>query len=214
MGLSGVRIVADDSVTLGSNFVAGANKEGFHLKNVNFRRDFSADILADVAKARAGDRCQKCGAVLRVVRGMEVGHVFKLGTSIAEKMGAFFTDQNGASRPVIMGSYGIGIGRLMSAVIELNHDDKGIIWQKAIAPFQVYLGPLYRGDPQLGDLVEKLYHDLVQQGIETLLDDRAEESAGVKFNDADLLGIPVRLTVSSRSLQKGGVELKREAQTY
>jgi prolyl-tRNA synthetase len=209
VGLNGVKIVADDSVNMASNFVAGANKEGYHLKNVNFPRDFKADVLADVARARAGDRCLKCGAVLRTVRGMEVGHVFKLGTSIAEKMGAFFTDQDGSSRPVIMGSYGIGIGRLMSAVIELNHDDKGIVWPKTIAPFRVYLCPLYKGDKEVIDLAEKLYKELNAQGIETLLDDRAEESAGVKFNDADLLGIPVRLTVSSRSLQKGGVELKQ-----
>ena len=208
VGLSGVKIVADDSVTMASNLVAGANKEGYHLKNVNFPRDFKADTLADVARARAGDRCLKCGAILRSVRGMEVGHVFKLGTSIAEKMGAFFTDQSGSSRPVIMGSYGIGIGRLMSAVIELNHDDKGIIWPKAIAPFQVYLCPLYKGDQAVSELAEKLYEELNAQGIETLLDDRAEESAGVKFNDADLLGIPVRLTISPRSLKNGGVEFK------
>ncbi len=209
VGLCDIKIVADDSVSTASNLVAGANKQGYHLINVNFGRDFKADVVADVARARAGDRCLKCGAALRSVRGMEVGHVFKLGTSIAEKIGAFFTDQNGSSRPVIMGSYGIGIGRLMSAVIELNHDEKGIVWPKAIAPFQVYLCPLYKGDNEIIKLAEKLYQELNEQGIEVLLDDRSEESAGVKFNDADLLGIPVRLTISSRSLQKGGVELKQ-----
>jgi prolyl-tRNA synthetase len=138
---------------------------------------------------------------------MEIGHVFKLGTSISDKLGAGFVDDNGASHPIIMGCYGIGIGRLMAAVIELNHDDKGIIWPASIAPYQVYLCPLYMDNAEVVKQADSLYETLNGMGIEVLYDDRAE-SPGVKFNDADLLGIPVRITVSPRSLEKGSVEIK------
>ena len=207
VGLGGVKIVADESVASGTNFVAGANKAGRHLRNVNFPRDFNGDIVADIAKAKAGDTCTTCGGSLRTVRGMEVGHVFKLGTSISSKLGASFVDESGASHPIIMGCYGIGIGRLMAAVIELNHDDKGIIWPKSVAPYQVYLCPLYMDNAEVVKQADTLYSELSGMGIEVLYDDRTE-SPGVKFNDADLLGIPVRITVSPRSLEKGSVEIK------
>ena len=163
--------------------------------------------MADIAKAKAGDTCTTCGGSLRTVRGMEVGHVFKLGTSISSKLGASFVDESGASHPIIMGCYGIGIGRLMAAVIELNHDDKGIIWPKSVAPYQVYLCPLYMDNAEVVKQADTLYSELSGMGIEVLYDDRTE-SPGVKFNDADLLGIPVRITVSPRSLEKGSVEIK------
>jgi len=207
VGLRGVRIVADESVSSGTNFVAGANKQGRHLRNVNYPRDFKADIVADIAKASAGDTCTTCGGTLHAVRGMEVGHIFKLGTSISDKLGASFVDESGASHPIIMGCYGIGIGRLMAAVIELNHDDKGIIWPKSVAPYHVYLCPLYMDNAGVDKQADRLYKELTEAGIEVLYDDRAE-SPGVKFNDADLLGIPVRLTISPRSLEKGSVEIK------
>ena len=207
VGVLGVRVVADESVTSGSNFVAGANKQGRHLRNVNYPRDFKSEMVADISRARAGDACAACGGALRSVRGMEVGHVFKLGTSISEKLGASFVDESGASHPVIMGCYGIGIGRLMAAVIELNHDDKGIMWPKSVAPFQVYLCPLYMDNAEVVKQADGLYETLTGMGIEVLYDDRTE-SPGVKFNDADLLGIPVRVTVSPRSLEKGSVEIK------
>ncbi len=207
VGMLGVRVIADISVTSGTNFVAGANKQGRHLKNVNYPRDFKTEIVADISKAKAGDACAVCGSALRTVRGMEIGHVFKLGTSISDKLGACFVDENGASHPIIMGCYGIGIGRLMAAVIELNHDDKGIIWPPAIAPYQVYLCPLYMDNAEVVKQADGLYETLTGMGIEVLYDDRAE-SPGVKFNDADLLGIPVRITVSPRSLEKGSVEVK------
>jgi prolyl-tRNA synthetase len=207
VGLSGIKVIVDDSVSSGTNFVAGANKAGYHLKNVNYPRDFTANTISDIARVRAGDKCLKCGSTLRAVRGMEVGHVFKLGTSIAEKIGAFFVDSNGTSRPIIMGSYGIGIGRLMAAIIELNHDDKGIIWPKSVAPYSVYLCPLYMDNADVVEKADKLFTELITLGIEVLYDDRAE-SPGVKFNDADLLGIPVRITISPRSLEKGCVEIK------
>ncbi|MCL2281670.1 MAG: proline--tRNA ligase [Dehalococcoidia bacterium] len=207
VGLRGIKIVADESVLSGANFVAGANKAGYHLKNVNYLRDFTADIIADIAKAKAGDACTICGGTLRTMRGMEVGHVFKLGISISGKLGANFVDESDAPRPIIMGCYGIGIGRLMAAIIELNHDDKGIIWPMSVAPFQIALCPLYVDNAAVVKQADSLYKGLTNLGYEVLYDDRIE-SPGVKFNDADLLGMPLRITVSPRSLEKGSVEIK------
>jgi prolyl-tRNA synthetase len=211
VGLVGVRIIADDSLESGTNFVAGANKAGCHFRNVNYGRDFKADVKADIAKASSGHICSNCGGSLAVQRGMEVGHVFKLGTAISRAIGAIFVDQQGQSQPVIMGSYGIGVGRLMAAVIELNHDDKGIMWPAAVAPYQVYLCSLYTDNPEVVRRADKVYEELVEKGVEVLYDDRPE-SPGVKFNDADLLGIPVRVTISPRSLEKGSAEIKKRAE--
>jgi len=207
IGISGIKVVADDSITTGTNFVAGANKPDKHLKNVNYPRDFKADLINDIAKARAGDRCPKCGGKLSSNHGIEVGHTFKLGTFISQKLGAFFIDQSGQSHPIVMGCYGIGLGRLLAAAIEQNHDDKGIIWPLAIAPFHIYLCPLYPENPQVIATAEKLYADLTAEDLEVLFDDR-NESPGVKFNDADLLGIPLRVTISPRTLEKNSVEIK------
>jgi len=136
-----------------------------------------------------------------------VGHVFKLGTFLSEKMGAFYIDANGESKPIVMGCYGIGVGRLMAAIIDINHDDKGIIWPQNIAPYQVYVCPLFLEDTRVAEKAESLYKELENMGMEVLYDDRSE-STGVKFNDADLLGIPLRITVSPRSLEKGCIEVK------
>jgi prolyl-tRNA synthetase len=207
VGLKGMKIIADDSITLGSNYVAGANKPDVHLKNVNYPRDFEVSIMADIATARPDDGCPKCGGKLLSSLGIEVGHVFKLGTFLSEKLGASFLDQNGVSRTIIMGTYGIGLGRLLAAAIEQNNDEKGIIWPLSIAPFHVYLCPLRLENPDVTEAAEKIYQDLTNQNIEVLYDDR-DESPGVKFNDADLLGIPMRLTVSPRTLQSQSIELK------
>ncbi len=207
VGITGIRVVADDSITSGTNFVAGANKPATHLKNVNYPRDFKVDIMADIARAHAGDACPRCGAKLSSTRGIEVGHIFKLGTFLSEKLGASFIDANGTSHPVVMGCYGIGLGRLLAAAIEQNHDDKGIIWPMAIAPYHIHLCPLYRENSRVATVSENLYADLEAQGLEVLFDDR-NESPGVKFNDADLLGIPIRVTVSPRTLEKNSVEVK------
>ena len=211
VGLRNIKVVADDSVTLGANLVAGANKAETHLRNVNYPRDFAANIVADIAKARAGEGCPRCRGKLLSAHGIEVGHIFKLGTFLSEKLGASFTDPNGDSHPIIMGCYGIGLGRLLAAAIEQNHDDKGIIWPPSIAPYHLYLCPLYFDNPEVAATAERLYTELAQAGWEVLFDDRME-SPGVKFNDADLLGIPVRVTVSPRTLEKGSVELKRRAE--
>jgi len=207
VGLKGIKIVADDSVNCGGNFVAGANKEDTHIKNVNYPRDFAADIVADITLARSGDTCANCGGRLLSKRGVEVGHIFKLGTFLSEKLGANYIDAGGISRPIVMGCYGIGVGRLLAAVIEINHDDKGIIWPLSVAPYQIYLCPLFMENEDVCAQAEKLYDELTALGLEVLYDDRSE-STGVKFNDADLLGIPLRVTVSPRSLEKGSVEIK------
>ncbi len=207
IGISDVKVIADDSITSAANFIAGANKPDTHLKNVNYPRDFRVDLITDIARARAGDGCPECGGKLSSTHGIEVGHTFKLGTFISQKLGAHFIDANGVSQPIVMGCYGIGLGRLLAAAIEQNHDDKGIIWSLAIAPYHIYLCPLYLENPQVATTAENLYADLISQGLEVLFDDR-KESPGVKFNDADLLGIPIRVTISPRTLERNSVEVK------
>jgi prolyl-tRNA synthetase len=207
VGLKGIKVVADDSINLGSNFVAGANKPDTHLKNINYPRDFKAEFVADIAVARAGDSCTRCGGKLLSRHGIEVGHVFKLGTFLSEKLGAFYLDQNGISRPICMGCYGIGLGRLMAAAVEQGHDDKGIIWPLPIAPYQIHLCALRIEDSKIIETAERLYAALATDGFDVLYDDR-NESPGIKFNDADLIGIPLRLTISPRTLQNQSVEMK------
>jgi prolyl-tRNA synthetase len=207
VGVKGIKIVADDSITLGSNFIVGANRRGYHLRNANYPRDFQVDVVADIALARAGDSCPRCQSSLSSARGIEVGHVFKLGTFISEKFGAYFLDSEGKSRPIVMGCYGIGLGRLLAAIVEQSHDDKGIIWPLSVAPYEVYLCPLQLDKTPVATAAEKIYHDLQKEGIEVLFDDR-DDSPGVKFNDADLLGIPLRLTLSPRTLQSQSIEAK------
>lgn len=207
LGIKNVRTVGDDSITLGRNFVAGANKPDTHLKNVNYPRDFKVDILEDIALARAGQACPRCQGRLEATPGIEVGHVFKLGTFLSERLGVKFLDRAGNSRPIIMGCYGIGLGRLMAAIIEHSHDEKGIIWPPSVAPYHIYLCPLQMDSPEVAGAAEEIYRELQNEGLEVLYDDRVE-SPGVKFNDADLLGIPLRLTVSPRTLKDGNVEIK------
>jgi prolyl-tRNA synthetase len=207
IGIKGIKIVADDSITLGSNFIAGANKPDTHLKNANYPRDFKVDIIADIAVAQPGDSCPKCNGRLLSRHGIEVGHIFKLGTFLSENLGAYFLDRNGTSQPITMGCYGIGLGRLLAAAVEQNHDDKGIIWPVAIAPYHIYLCPLRSENSDVAETAEKIYKDLTSANLEVLFDDR-DESPGVKFNDADLLGIPLRLTVSPRTLENQSIEIK------
>ena len=212
VGLKGIKSVADDSINMGSNFVVGANKPDYHLKNANYPRDFEVDVITDIALARPGQRCIKCGGKLKSVKGIEVGHVFKLGTVYSEKTDAYYLDSEGNQKPVVMGCYGIGVGRLLAAAIEQNHDDKGIIWPVSIAPYHVYLCALNMDrSEEVVSAAESLYRDLQTAGIEVLFDDR-NESPGIKFNDADLLGMPIRLLVSPKSLGNGGVEIKRRGE--
>ena len=207
VGVSGINIIADDSITMGGNFIAGANKAEHHLINVNYPRDFQVDIVLDIATAKAGHICPKCSEKLKTQKGIEVGHTFKLGTAFSEKLDARYLDKEGVRKPILMGCYGIGVGRLLAATIEQNHDDKGIVWPINIAPYHVHLCALSISDPQVQAAAEELYQQLTVGGIDVLYDDR-QESAGIKFNDADLLGMPVRLTISPRTIKAGQIELK------
>jgi len=208
IGVKNLLILADESVQE-ANLASGANSEGKHCLNSNYGRDFSAERLLDLALAHRGLPCPCCASPYEEVRGIEVGHIFKLGTVISEALNAEFTDEDGVSRPLIMGCYGIGVGRLLAAAVEQNHDQNGIIWPLAIAPYQVLITPLYGQDSkETAQAAEKLYADLWENGIETLLDDRSE-SAGVKFNDADLIGIPIRITIGKKTLAEKSCEVKR-----
>ncbi|MBL8155192.1 MAG: proline--tRNA ligase [Anaerolineae bacterium] len=209
IGVKNALVVVDEMIPTSPNLVAGANESGYHFLNVNYGRDFKADIVADIISARDGDPCPNCGQPLRTVRGVEVGNIFKLGTRYSDSLGCSFLDQEGKSRPIIMGSYGIGVGRLLACVAEQHHDDKGLIWPISVAPYAVYLVVI--PDEQAKAAGEQLYTALREAGVDVLIDDR-DERAGVKFNDADLIGLPIRLTVSKKSMEKGGVELKRRDQ--
>ena len=212
VGLEGIRTIADDSITLGSNFVVGANRQDYHLRNANYPRDFQVDLVTDIALAEAGSECIKCGTALKAMRGIEVGHVFKLGTGYSETFGATFLDQEGNLNPIIMGCYGIGVGRLLAAALEQNHDEKGMMLPPPIAPYQVYMCALGGENEEVSRSTETLYGQLEEAGIEVLLDDRGE-SPGVKFNDADLLGLPIRLVVSPRTLRTASVEVKKRKES-
>ena len=201
--IENVLVVVDDTIPASPNLVAGANAEGFHLRNVNYGRDFTAAVVADIAVADEGHRCSACGGSLTARRGVEVGNIFKLGTKYSEAVGCTFLDRDGKENPVIMGSYGIGVGRLLACAAEEHHDQQGLVWPVSIAPYQVQLVALRGGEEE----ASVLYEELKQAGIEVLFDDR-DERPGVKFNDADLIGIPLRVTVSQRSVEAGGVEFK------
>lgn len=204
IGLKGAVVVVDDLVTTSPNLVAGANDEGYHLLNTNYGRDYKADIVTDLATAEAGAPCPDCGTPLCSERGVEVGNIFQLGTRYSDSLGCKFLDKDGRTKPVIMGSYGIGSGRLFACIAEAFHDDMGLIWPITVAPYHVHLVAM-KGGQQAAD---QLFTELQADGVQVLYDDR-DETPGVKFNDADLIGLPLRLTVSDRSLKQGGVEFKR-----
>jgi prolyl-tRNA synthetase len=212
VGLKGIKVVADDSVLTSPNLVAGANKPDVHYRNVNHGRDWQADLITDISVARAGDGCARCGGMLETKRGMEMGHVFKLGTVYTDRLGAAFSDEAGELKSAIMGCYGIGVGRVFAAAIQANHDERGITWPRELTPYDVHLVGLGFDKPGVRESAEQVYQQLVDAGLEVLYDDREEGSAGVKFNDADLLGMPVRVTVSPRSIENGGAEVKRRTE--
>jgi len=208
VGLKGISVVADPAVKSMSNAVAGANRQDMHLCNVNVPRDFSPEIFKDIRIAKDGDGCLRCSGTLHLSRGIEVGHVFKLGTKYSEAMGATFLDEDGKSKPMIMGCYGIGVGRTAAAAIEQNHDQNGICWPLPIAPFSVLVLPLNVKSEEVKRAAEKIYEELNLEGIDTLLDDR-NERAGLKFKDADLIGIPLRVVIGDKGLKDGIVEIKQ-----
>ncbi|MGA1197819.1 MAG: His/Gly/Thr/Pro-type tRNA ligase C-terminal domain-containing protein, partial [Candidatus Latescibacterota bacterium] len=208
IGVKDALIIVDDAIAKGFNFVSGANKEGYHNLNVNMGRDFEADIITDLVAVSEGMACPNCATPLDSTRGIEVGNIFKLGSKYSKSMNAQVLDENGKAQTIIMGCYGIGVGRLLACIIEEHHDDNGIIWPISVAPFQVEIVVL-TGKQPAGELeaAEKLYGELKAVGIDVLLDDR-DERPGVKFNDADLIGIPIRLTVGARGLANGQIEMK------
>jgi prolyl-tRNA synthetase len=209
VGLKNTLVVVDDLIPSSPNLVAGANELGYHLLNVNYGRDYQADLVVDIAAAHEGDGCPVCGSSLHETRGVEVGNIFKLGTRYSEAMGCHYLDAQGQPNPVVMGSYGIGIGRLLACIAEQHHDEAGLIWPITIAPYPVHLVLLVgRGSNETREIAERLYTQLASAGLQALYDDRLE-SPGVKFNDADLIGLPIRLTVSERAMKSGGVEFKR-----
>jgi len=201
-----VQLVADESVRGLADFVAGANKVDAHVAGVNWGRDAEPSAWADLLLVTGGDPCPRCDGTLEGFRGIEVGHIFKLGTKYSEKLGCNFTDEEGNDRPMIMGCYGLGIGRTVAAAIEQNHDADGIIWPRPLAPFEVLLSVLNPDDAAAAAAADRLYAELAAKGIDVLYDDR-DERPGVKFKDADLLGIPVRVVVGAKSLAAGKVEL-------
>jgi prolyl-tRNA synthetase len=200
-------VVVDESAAESPNLVAGANEEGWHLLNTNVGRDYEADRIADIAAVDEGYPCVTCGSPLRATRGVEVGNIFKLGTHFSVPLGANYLDEDGTEKPIVMGSYGIGVGRLFACIAEEHHDDRGLLWPPAIAPFTVHVCAL---GPEGLAAADGIVESLEAAGIDVLLDDRGERP-GVQFTDAELIGCPIRLTVSKRSLEAGGIEVSLRA---
>ena len=189
------------------NAVAGANEADAHYKNVTPKRDFGEAIVTDIRLVQEGDPCPRCGAPLKMTRGIEAGQVFMLGTKYSEALHATFLDESGKEKPLVMGCYGIGVGRTMAAAIEQNNDKDGIIWPRAIAPFEVVVVPVNAKVPEQLDLAETIYGELKAAGVDVLLDDR-KERAGVKFKDCDLIGYPLRIIVGPKAVEEGTIELR------
>ncbi len=207
-----IPIIADFAIQGMKNFVTGGNKNDMHLKNVNLGRDFTIERFGDIRMITPEDSCARCGEEIRFGRGIEVGHVFKLGTKYSRALKAIFLDEEGKERPIIMGCYGIGVGRTVAAAIEQNNDEDGIVFPIPISPFEVSILPLQMHDAAVVDIAEKTYKKLIDHHIDVLLDDR-DERAGVKFKDADLIGTPIRVTVGSRGVKEGQMEIKLRSES-
>lgn len=205
-----IKVVADQEVTVMENFYVGGNEKNFHLQNVNYERDFQVDAVADLRQITTSDPCPECGGQLELTEGIEVGHIFKLGTGYSESMNATYQDKDGKENHFVMGCYGVGVTRVVAAAIEQNHDDNGIIWPVPIAPFSVVILNLGVSDAAITEAAEKLYTEFRKKGVEVLLDDR-DERPGFKFKDADLIGIPFRVTVGKGYAKSGLVEIKYRA---
>lgn len=203
----GTKILVDSTAYEVKNGVSGANEVDMHYTGVNPKRDFKDVIVADIRMVAEGDACPHCGAPMTLTRGIEVGQVFTLGTKYSEAMKTTFLDENGKDKPLVMGCYGIGVGRTMAAIIEQLHDENGMIWPRSVAPFEVAVVPINGKNEEQLKAAENIYNDLKAKNIDVLLDDR-EERAGVKFKDADLIGYPVRITVSPKTVEEGAVEVK------
>ena len=201
-----LKVYVDNALKYVSNIVVGANKEGYHIKNVNLERDAKIEGYFDLRNALPGDKCPHCDGVYEETKGIEVGHIFKLGTKYSESMGAKALDRNGKNIPIVMGCYGIGVGRTAASAIEQHYDEKGIVWPKAIAPFEVVVIPVNTNDDEVIKKADEIYDALLALGVDVIIDDR-NERAGVKFNDADLIGYPVRVSVGKKTLSEGKIEV-------
>lgn len=201
-----IPVYADYSVIPLVNFVAGAGEKDYHLRNVNWGRDFKVEKFIDVAEVKGGEPCPKCGNPLTEKRGIEVGHIFKLGTKYSKAMNATFVDENGEEKPIVMGCYGIGVTRVMAAAVEQNYDENGIVWTPEIAPFEVIVIPVNVKNDEIRETAEKIYEELKNKGLDVLIDDR-NARPGFKFKDADLIGIPVQVIVGKK-VSEGKVEIK------
>lgn len=210
IGIKTDYLLIDKEVADQKNIIIGANKTDYHIENANYGRDFKG-IVGDFRNVEEGDKCTKCGSALEVARGVEVGHIFKLGTKYSESMGATYLDKNGKSQPIVMGCYGIGVERTAAAVIEQHHDENGIIWPLSIAPYHVVVVPVNMKKEEQVDAAEKIYNELKDMGVEVLLDDR-DERVGFKFKDSELIGIPMRITVG-KDITDGKVEFKLRAES-
>jgi len=204
VGTKAARVIADVSLQGRANWIVGGNKKDYHLGGANPGRDFPEPEYADVTTVVAGDPCPRCSTPLEIYRGIEVGHIFKLGTKYSDSMNCTYLDEGGQRQKMIMGCYGLGIGRTVAAAVEQSHDDAGIIWPMPIAPFEVLITQIGRED-NVRATAEDVYRKLLDAGIDVFLDDR-DERPGVKFKDADLIGIPLRIAVGAKSLANGQIE--------
>jgi prolyl-tRNA synthetase len=207
VGFNG-KIIADLCLKDANNMYSGANKDDYHLGGIDFLRDVKNIEYYDLRSVRAGEQCIVCGNKLEVFTAIELGHIFKLGTKYSDALGANFLDENGEAHPIIMGSYGIGVDRILACYLEQHHDENGIVWENILAPFHVHLIGLNMRKKEVAEASEKIYSDLSSSGIEALFDDRPDAQAGFKFNDADLLGMPLQVIVGEKKLKENKVEIK------
>jgi prolyl-tRNA synthetase len=202
------KIIADNLLKDGNNLYSGANKNDYHIGGLDLKRDVPQLDYFDLRTAESGEKCIRCGSDLNVFKAIELGHIFKLGTKYSVALGAMYLDENGKEKPIVMGSYGIGIERILACFIEQNYDDKGIVWKDPLNPFDIHLIGLNMKNENISKACEQLYIELTAEGYDVLFDDRIDASAGFKFNDADLLGMPVQVIVGEKNLKAGNVEVK------
>ena len=208
IGLTKFKIIADKRLEDANELISGANKDDYHITHIDFKRDVKIDGYYDVRTIEAGEPCPNCSHTLRIVNAIEIGHIFKLGTKYSVSLHANYLDETGAEKPIVMGSYGIGVERIIACHIEQNHDDNGIIWDKSIAPFDVHLISVNMDNKEVVEAAGKLFDEFSKAGVQVLYDYRQGVSPGFKFKDADLLGMPVQVIVGERNLKQGNIELK------
>lgn len=209
VGLKGFRIIADRRLEGANEMISGANKNDYHIAHIDFERDFKPDGYYDLRTIEPNEPCPRCGSPLKISHAIELGHIFKLGTKYADALGATYLDENGKEQPIVMGSYGIGIERIIACHIEQHNDEHGISWDKALAPYGVHVIAATMNHEQSVATAGEIYRKLQESGLEVLFDDRTNVTAGFKFKDADLLGMPLQVVVGERSLREQKVEIKQ-----